>query len=422
MLKSFIQKQLILIKKHKTLAINFGYLTLLKFITIVIPLFTMPYLLSVLGKEKYGLVIFAEAVIQYFLVLINFGFNFTATKDVSIHRNNKSKLSEIVSSVFIIKGAFFLLSLLMLWIILSFISEAKNYYLLFFLTMHLCLYEWIFPMWYFQGKEQMKYISIINLVSKLFFFTCIFIFVKNENDFLKVPLLHGLGSIIAGTISIRIVIKHGIKLRWQKISILKQYYNESAPLFLANIAGKIKMVSNKTILGIFIGMESVAFYDIADKIKQVFITFLEIVTSVLFPAISKSKDHTMVRKGLRFLFLVGLATYSITGGILSFGIPAYFPDYKSVISIFWIIGMLIFTQPVMGLINSGVLIVNNLKREYLINFYVSLIAYIAFLFMFYYLNILNLHTISFSLILSLIPTILVHYYFIKKNNLLQWII
>jgi len=75
----------------------------------LIPLLTYPYLIRVLGKETYGLVVFVQAIVAYMVILVGFGFNISATREISIHRENKEKLNEIVSSVLIVKSLFFFL-------------------------------------------------------------------------------------------------------------------------------------------------------------------------------------------------------------------------------------------------------------------------------------------------------------------------
>ena len=155
------------VSQNKRIISNFSYLSVLQLFNILSPLIAYPFLIKALGKETYGLVIFAQAVVGYLVILVAFGFNITATKKVSIHRDDKNKLSEIISSVLIVKTALLVISFLMMSGMLIYIEQAKNYETLFFLTMWMVLYDVIFPQWYFQGIEKMKYITYITLVLSL---------------------------------------------------------------------------------------------------------------------------------------------------------------------------------------------------------------------------------------------------------------
>ena len=78
--------------RNKTLIQNFSYLSALRIFNMILPLITYPYLIRVLGKEIYGLVVFAQAIVNYLVMLVSFGFNISATKEVSVYRNDEKKL------------------------------------------------------------------------------------------------------------------------------------------------------------------------------------------------------------------------------------------------------------------------------------------------------------------------------------------
>ena len=91
-IKNFVK---IFIQKNKTLLRNFSSLTALQISQYIFPIVTFPYLVRVLGPDGYGLVSFANAFIGYFTVLTDYGFNLSATKDISLNRNNQKKIEEI---------------------------------------------------------------------------------------------------------------------------------------------------------------------------------------------------------------------------------------------------------------------------------------------------------------------------------------
>jgi len=393
----------------------------LQVFNLLIPLITLPYLLIVLGPEKYGLIIFSQTIISYFLVLINFGFDIVATKDVSMNRNNKDALSEIVSSVFIIKGVFFLFSCLVLMVSMSFFSDNDLKYLMLF-TMYLCFYEWIFPVWYFQGKEEIKYITIINLIGRFVFVSLIFFVVKNEEDFLKVPLLNGLGILCASIASLWILFKKdGMSFNFQKVSTLKKHLLASFPIFFGNIAGKIKILSNKAILGAFIGMEILSVYDIADKIKNLFISFLQIIVSVLFPNVVNSKNGDLVKKTIKIMFYSSVLIFLLASLIIYFITKYYFDSEFNVLYIFLFLGFLIILQPLSYMIGVTVLLVNDLKKEYTLSLYLSVLFYISLNLCFYKFSEITVYNLSFTLSLSVLFELIIRLIISKKNKLLKWI-
>src|SRR5690554_5063636 len=197
----------------KRLLGNFLSLSGLQVFTYILPLITLPYLVRVLGVEKYGLVMFAQSFIMFFNILVDYGFNLSATREVSVNRDNKEKITEIFSSVMTIKLLLLTVSLLFLTII---VFSFERFYAdkeLYFITFTLVLGQALFPIWYFQGLERMKYITLINVFSRIIFTAAIFIFIHEESDYILVPLLNGLG-VITGSFYALYLIKKSFNQRF----------------------------------------------------------------------------------------------------------------------------------------------------------------------------------------------------------------
>ena len=80
----------------------------MRFFNIGFKFLIVAYLIRVLGQKGYGILTWIDSVIQYFLMLINFGFNIYAAKYIVEYREKKDKINEIVSAIIIIKSILFI--------------------------------------------------------------------------------------------------------------------------------------------------------------------------------------------------------------------------------------------------------------------------------------------------------------------------
>lgn len=296
-----------IITSNKSLVENFSYLSLLQIFNLVLPLLSYPYLIRVLGVSTFGKIAFAQAIIGYFAIFVGFGFNISATKEVSIHRDDKSKLSEIVSSVFVIKSLIFCISLLVLLPVLFFFKETSENKTLYLTTLWVCIYEIVFPSFYFQGIEKMKYSSVISLIVRSVFVILIFVFIHAESDYLYVPILNLLGAFLIGVSSIYILFySHELRFYIPEVKVLRFYFKESTPVFLSNVSIQIYVSTNKVLIGLFIGMTEVSYYDMGEKILNILRIPQGILSQAVFPKISHDKNILFVKKIFNYSLILNI--------------------------------------------------------------------------------------------------------------------
>jgi len=272
----------------KKLFTNFISLSIVQIANYLFPLITIPYLVRVLGAEKFGLISFAQAFILYFSLITNYGFNLSAPRSISINRDDLSEVSRIFNSIMILKIILMFFSLIILSLAVLAFDKFRDEWLVYFFTFGFIIGEVLFPLWFFQGMEKMKSIAILSLLSKLFYTVSIFVFVKSEVDYVLVPLLNSLGVILSGLISISIVIKKfNILISIPKFSDLKTQLKDGWNIFYSNIAISIYTISNTFILGIFTSDTIVGYYSAAEKIIKAFQGLLNPIFQSVYPHISK---------------------------------------------------------------------------------------------------------------------------------------
>lgn len=275
-------------QEKKTLLSNIVSLTLLRVANYLFPLVTVPYLVRVLGADYFGLLAFAMAFIAYFMVLVDYGFNLTATKSLSIHQMDREKVAEIFSAVMTIKVFLVTAGLLIMSIVIFTHDRFYQDREIYFFTYGMVIGQAMFPVWLFQGLEKMKYIAYLNVLAKGIFTIAIFLFVNNQADYYLVPILNSLGFMVAGILSLYIVRTGlGIRFRRQGMATLRGYLIEGWSVFVSNLAISIYTTSVPFILGLAASNTAVGYFSAADKIMQAFKNMLAPVTQAFYPFVSK---------------------------------------------------------------------------------------------------------------------------------------
>lgn len=191
----------------RRLSANVLYLTLLKIAEYLLPLITIPYLSRVIGVDGLGAIAFAAAVVLWLQTISDWGFNYSATRDVARIRDDINAVSEIFSNVFWARCMLMVVSLLILSLLILCFDKFYDNRIVLLLTFLLIPGRILFPEWYFQAIEQMKYVTILNLLTKGLFTAAIFVFIKRAEDYFLQPLFLSIGYIVSGIIAMFIILK-----------------------------------------------------------------------------------------------------------------------------------------------------------------------------------------------------------------------
>jgi len=396
---------------------NFSFLSLLQIFNIIAPLITYPYLIRVLGSENYGLIIYVQSLVIFLAIFVGFGFNWVGTKEVSIHRNSISKTSEIVSAILIIKLFLFIIVVCVLSIITNFVPILQNNKLLVFFTLWMCINEIIFPIWYFQGKEDMKYITYITMVSKLFVLGFIFVIIKKPDDYIYLPLVYGIGAIISGIISLYIIFfVHKIKIYIPKIKIIYFYFNEAKSYFLSNILVSFREKSSLLIIGSVLSMSEVSYYDLAQKIAELFRLPFITLKDVVFPSIANSRNYLKLNK-IYYLSLV-LAVFTSFIVFILTPLIVNILGGPSMIEAVEVTRIFIFIIPlsIISMYFGVSIIIFGKKESYRDSVIVSFMTYLTLILVFLLSNNLTFYTVLISSFISILSEIFYKNHHIKKIN------
>lgn len=287
------------LKNNTALLKNISYLGVVQGLNYILPLITLPYLVRVIGVEKFGVISLATAVISFFLVITDYGFNYTATREVALNKNNNKELVNIFSSVMIVKFLLLFLSFIFLIFLIFFVSKFKEYSIIYYLTFGSVIGQVLFPIWFFQGMEKMKFVAIVNISSKILSTILIFLLVKSAGDYYLVPMLISFGAISSGLFSIYLIWKEfGIHFKFQRKSELLRHIKGGKNLFLTSFLSTLLTSSGLLILGFFANHSVVGVYASIEKLFKAITGVFSPITQAIYPLSCRkvNQNKTLARE------------------------------------------------------------------------------------------------------------------------------
>lgn len=302
-----ISKIKVLFNNNKIVIENYFFMTFLQVLNSLFYLIIYPYLIRTLGVENYGLYVFATSISMYFVTFVAFGFEMPALNSIVLNQNNDKVKSYILSCVFTAKIYLEILSLIVFVLLITLIPFLNKNWIIFSICFSNTLTGILFPTWYFQGIQNMRIVTFIQLSFKITSLIFIFIFVKSADDLCFFVLIVNSTNIGGALVAFSIIqFVHKIKIQFVVFSQLKKWFVDAMPFFWTVAAGTVKSQSITLITGSFFSLSDVAIYDLAYKIISIPSTLLTSINSALFPKMIANLKTEKVKIILRYESLLGL--------------------------------------------------------------------------------------------------------------------
>jgi PST family polysaccharide transporter len=290
--------------------------------TYALPLITFPYLARVLGPSGWGSVVFAQAIGAVIAVFVEYGFDFSASRETSRHRNEPALLSELISGVL---GAKVLLAALC--ICGAIFSRRFTHHIapslaLFWSSTIWGVCQGINMLWYFQGLERMRLASALEIGGKVVATLSIFLLVHNPADGWKVLAAQCVGCVVAHGVTVVLAYRE-VGFAWPTFSSVLHALRLGWTMFLFRAIAGITGSLNGLVLGWVAPMAALGQYAGAERISRVFQQGLWPINQALYPNLTKQmrdNRHDAMKVVRLSIFLLG-GLGLLFGLILFLGAP-----------------------------------------------------------------------------------------------------
>ncbi|REG86366.1 oligosaccharide flippase family protein [Algoriphagus antarcticus] len=296
--------------KNKSIQ-NFLFLAIIQSSNVLITIISMPLLIQGIGVDQFGLVNLSLSVIVLLNIFVGFGYNLSAPREVAINQQNKVALSHIVSNIFSAKILLAGIASLSIFIGVFGFDLFQEYQIILAFSLMLLFSEATLPLWFFQGMEKMKLVSMANIFSKLLFLMGIVLFIHNPEQSKWVNFLMGFFG-IAVNLFLLVYIRTFLRIKFYRPEFLAIWKSLTSNLllFFSNLGSHIAANGGLIVLSFFTAAETLGMYSLAERVIMVMRMLPSLIVQAVYPNAAKLyvKDRVAFLKFSTKVLLLSLGT------------------------------------------------------------------------------------------------------------------
>lgn len=308
---------------NKALGKNYGALTIIQASNYLLPFLTLPFIVRAIGPEHFGAINFSIAIVNYFILFINFGFDFTATRRVAQNRDDKGMLDELFSQIFYARIMLFLVSVMIFIGFYMSLPQMNRHPLVSIFIFASCLANVFTPNWLFQGLQIIHKTALFNFLAKLVFCVSIIFLIHKPEDYIWYAIMSASSQVVVGImLFVYAIRKFNLKFRKVSAATVFNLLREDKMVFIATLMISFYTTSNTVILGLLTTEREVGIFTAASRVIAVVQSVMLMpMSQALFPHIGKAfaKGEEEGLQEVRKIFpLVMLFTFCMCVGAVLF--------------------------------------------------------------------------------------------------------
>lgn len=348
--------------------------------TLVLPLLSIPFLARVLGPSALGELAAIQSLFATIGFIIEYGFNFSATRLAAIHQNDRSKLTEIFANV---TGAKILLSLVFLLVSVALffaVPVFRTLPLLFWLSCAGALAQGFNLMWFYQGIEKLSAAATVDILCKSCYILLLFLFVRTPEDLNLVMGFQSASFLLSLIINAYRSRKY-VNFPSLNLSGSLRALKEGKSMFLFRGMTLFYTTANSALLRLYVPASNVAYYSNAERLANVSFSAFGPLNQVFFPRLNYLVHHDLIeaKKFFRKCFYI-IAPLSILSALAAYIISPlavnilFGEGYTQTAELFRILAINIPLISISSLFGLQWLVPNGLQRQF--NYAIGLSAII----------------------------------------------
>jgi O-antigen/teichoic acid export membrane protein len=274
----------------------------------------MPWVLRALGPLGFGKLAFWQAVVQYLVLFVDYGFYLSATKRIAGSKDEKTSITEVF---YVVQACRLIIALICVsgsFVLMVLVPDIRASAGIFAASLVAIVGALLTPLWLFAGVERMGSAALVSALGRLVSLPLLFLFVHHPEDAWRAALINSFGIVLAGIACVYLI------LRWQLVGPwiaptrdkIVQAYRESWHYFVTTASASLYSAANPIILGLVTGAAQVGLFSAADRVRSASLTPIGPLFNAYYPVVSRTfiENPPAAKRLIMWLMLI------ICGGML----------------------------------------------------------------------------------------------------------
>lgn len=294
-------------------------------VRLVVPLLAIPILARTISGHDYGVYMYAIAFAAWVSIFIEYGFSISSTRDIA----SGKPVHEIVSGTQSAKMILVVLTAPSVLLAVFLFPVFSGYAIWAVAGWFFGVLAAISPIYYFQGKERLKLVGLIETISGVLLLGGVYFLIREESDSDRLPFVLFFSRLL-GPIVLTSILTKEVGLRWCDFSVGKgiDFLKKGFEFFIFQAAVSLYTSFNVVFLGFFCGPAQVGVYASAERVMRAGLGFIGQATNAIFPrlnALKTSNPDEMNR--VRRLVMVCLFGVGVLGMFVAWLVSTYVAEY-----------------------------------------------------------------------------------------------
>lgn len=299
---------------------NISYLGLTNVANLIIPLVVLPFITRVLGPTQFGQYAWAVSAGTLLGLVCDFGFNWSAAREVAIHKEDRRRTAAIVAEAYAVRALLFTLTGLVLFAVWSQLPHGDGVGAVLSFVPLIAFCNLLTPPWLFQGLEQFRIVVFSSMFGRLTGVIGIFALVREPADAGLAIMLTAAGAVLPGLVTFRFLARHyGDVLRLPTRAAVGARLQSAWRIFTADLVIQVYTMAQTFLVGLLGGPVAAAQYNIGDRCLNAGKGFLAAITQAAMPRVANlavtdpAAGMRLIRKVMLMVGCVGLAGGLVMG-------------------------------------------------------------------------------------------------------------